>query len=136
MQLTGRAAEWNERQQHQLLTAGGPHSAPQTLDATEEKTTSQQRGPSEGGSGKMQLRVWAVAQSGGGAVPGRASGAHMGGSARARTSPNFGLGLGGRRHGYSGCGLAAGELGVGHCGGIAGGCSGRHQNGRFLLLFS
>ena len=54
----------------------------------------------------------------------------------ARTSPNFGLILGGRRHGYSGCGLAAGELGVGHCGGISGGCSGRHQNGRFLLLFS
>ena len=45
----------------------------------------------------------------------------------ARTSPNFGLSLGGRRHGYSGCGLAAGELGVGHSGGIAGGCSGRHQ---------
>ena len=54
----------------------------------------------------------------------------------ARTSPNFGLSLGGRRHGYSGCGLAAGELGVGHSGDIAGGCSGRHQNGRFLLPFS
>ena len=53
----------------------------------------------------------------------------------ARTSPNFGLSLGGRRQGYSGCGLAAGELGVGHCGGIAGGCSGWHQNGRFLLPF-
>ena len=53
----------------------------------------------------------------------------------ARTSPNFGLSLGGRRQGYSGCGLAAGELGLGLCGGIAGGCSGWHQNGRFLLPF-
>ena len=48
VQLTGRAAEWTEWQQHQLPTAGGPHSASQSWDATEEKTTGQQRGPSEG----------------------------------------------------------------------------------------
>ena len=39
-------------------------------------------GPERGD--KTQLRVWAVAQSGGGAVPGRASGAHMRGSARCK----------------------------------------------------
>ena len=37
-------------------------------------------GPERGD--ETQLRAWAVAPSGGGAVPGRASGAHMGGSAR------------------------------------------------------
>ena len=52
----------------------------------------------------------------------------------ARTSPNFGLILEGRRQGYSGCGLAAGELGVGHCGGISGGCRGLHSRTAAILL--
>ena len=63
MQLTGRAAEWTEWQQHQLPTAGGPHSASQSWDATEEKTTGQQPAGPERGD-KTQLRVWAVAQRG------------------------------------------------------------------------
>ena len=39
-------------------------------------------GPERGD--ETQLRVWAVAQSGGGELPGRASGAHTGGSARGK----------------------------------------------------
>ena len=53
----------------------------------------------------------------------------------ARRRPNFGLSLGQWRQGYYGCGLAAEELVVGLCGGLAGGCSSRDKNGRCLLLF-
>ena len=59
-------------------TALGPSDLGRNRGEDHKSTAGPERG------GKTQLRVWAVAQSGGGAVPGRASGAHMRGSARCK----------------------------------------------------